>query len=623
MAQGGPETDYARGRGGIPLPDLIAQAEAPPADPSQGLGPDMGMPRLMQDDTAGYAPTQAQLRQEDVNMNPVQPMDVGGKTDIANNATGTRPDMGAPAGDRGYRRPLQRAPWNERYRYTQEDFYGSGNPNITFTDPRGVQLYVPQAGKLPMSIWASQMQAAQGQLAQTRKAMADLMESSKVPETAPPFQRDFSRLVLGAQDRFIKGLASQYGGDENLAMQEIATDGSEANRQWRTMNADAEAVGQFVKYKWQDAQKWIQESIDADIENYPPIREHARELMYGIGSLRGQDGTTGDFSKAAKATIVLDRDMNLSKYVREMVLPNAGAYYKQVEREVQEGINRGQRVLKTTLTEEVDKEFYDRIANEAIKLAPGLSKEYVMDYVKHVIPERRKDSETLQYQNLPQPSGASGSGANTSAGTRVGMRVRPAPQQQPSGITLQEESLFLPAREKVGDRWVPVKEADVYSTERGAQMKMLNPELGYERGRGYVIRGRKVDTSVINQLSDNERDLYQKWGTEPPEPTDADYAEWQQMISKLQKTVEKTSPEVSVPFKFNQQFGQDYYGDSDGDAIFASQLRMSPDEVRSYLSTPEGTRELLVKSGLRKPAAKGASSSQGAKKGTMTGASGL
>jgi len=406
MARGGPETDLALGRGGIPLPDLIAQSAPPPPqqDPSAGLGPDMGVPRLMRDDTAGGGiPTEAALKQEDVNMNPVDPA-----TDIGKPSNPM--DMGDERGGRGYRRPLQRAPWNQNYRYTQEDFYGSGNPNITFTDPRGVQLYVPQAGKLPMSIWASQMQSAQGQLAQTRKAIADLAESSKAPQTAPPYQRDLNRLVMGAQDNFIKGLASQYGGNEDLAWEETSKEGSPANREWRTMNADIEAVAQFVKYGWDDASAWAKDVMSGKMRVTPEMRQHVEELMYGVGSLKGSDATTGDFAKAAKSIRPLQRDISLVKFGTEYVLPHLPEIYSKIESEPIYEVKNGQRIVRTRTKEEADEAFYDAMVQEAKTLIHDISDEEARKYFEAIVPRVKSDLVDVKAANIPQ-SGESDAGA--------------------------------------------------------------------------------------------------------------------------------------------------------------------------------------------------------------------
>ena len=488
MALVGSETDLALGRGGIPLPDLIAQS-APPSqeDPAAGLGPDMGVPRLMRDDTAGGGvPTESALRQEDVNMNPVDPAaDLGNPTNPM--------DSDGGRGGRGYRRPLQRAPWNQNYRYTQEDFYGSGNPNITFTDPRGVQLYVPQAGKLPMSIWASQMQSAQGQLAQTRKALADLLESSKTPQTAPPYQRDFSRLVTGAQNNFIRGLAAQYGGNEDLAWEEVAKEGTQANRDWRAMNADAEGVGQFVKYGWDDASAWAKDVMSGKMRVTPEMRQHVEELMYGVGSLKGSDATTGDFAKAAKAIRPLQRDMSLVKFGTEYVLQHAPEIYSKLESEPIYEVKNGQRIVRTRTREEATDAFYDAMVQEAKMLIPDVPEDEARKYVEAIIPRVKSDLVDVKAANIPQSSGGSGAGAGEASLARTSVITGPSGEVKKTVIFPIQSTGGKPHKVAKGN----------FNTVSSGGVDLYAPGLTWNDQGHFFIEGTKLGSDDVTRIKKN------------------------------------------------------------------------------------------------------------------------
>ena len=492
----------------IPLPDLIAQQQQ--VDPADGLGPDMGVSRPMNMDTAGYQPPDGVASAALVEEGQPDIVDLGAPAGQAS-PQAPQPARGTPAQTEQdvlgtpdvsgisvtARRRGSRAGLNEKYRYTNEDFYGPRGNDITWTDPRGVQMIVPRAGELPVGIWASRVQALQSDLQATRKAMGALMDSTRVAPTADPYQPDFARLLRGMQNNIIGGVAQQYGGDTDLAAQEIGTEGTDANRLWKQAHANAEAVGQFVKFKWADSADWIKGAIEGKIESYPPMRERANELYYGIGSLKGSS-TGGDFAKVAQDIGNLERDMNLSKYVREVVVPNVGAYYAQVQRDVEQGVKNGQRVVKRTLTEEVDQEFYDRIANEAQKLAPGLGKEYIMDYVEHVIPRRRKDTEELSYKNLPKSKGSKGSSKDGGEGGGVtggwGYQQSSISTKSSDKHKVHEEFEFVsPPMDKVGDRLVTPGPVILHSLHdpKGAKVEIT----GFERrgdGQWWVL-GRRTD----------------------------------------------------------------------------------------------------------------------------------
>ena len=609
MAVGGPETDFARSRARLPLPEVISDA---PADPTEGLGPDMGVPRLMQDDTAGYDATRPGLTQE-ADMGAMEDPGVTAEADAlpapqpgfdkGMDESGLINDPNAPAEQRGrVRRPLQRAPWNQNYRYTQGDFYGEGNPNITWTDARGVQMYVPQAGRLPMSIWVSEAQGVQQELARTRQAMSDLLAKTKVPETAPAYQPDFTRLHMGGLQNFLRGATAQYGGDEDLALQEIATEGSELNIAFRRQMADQEALAQHLKNGVAEATDWATGVLDGKIQATPQMRQAAYDYIHGVGSLKAKDVTGGDFSKAVRTIPNLQRYMNVDRFIKEFAVPNMQKAYMDIIKEVErEKTNRGQRVIdRREIKRIADKRLYDAMAERGEQMT-SVPKEYFMDVLGLYVPEVIKQVDEIEFANLPTSGGSSGGGKSGGGIGMAAMYVKPtAAFTGRSGTEYKQDVIALAPRERVGDRNVPVKMATVYSDADGTQVDLITPELEHVRGKGYEIRGRRMDIKILNQLSDAERTTWEKYAVEPPRPTDADYGEWQRVQGKVEDIAKKTSPEISVPFKYNQKFGQDYYdGMTDGDAIYAKKFGISPEEVSTMLSTKEGTERLMRMVGLR------------------------
>lgn len=413
MAIGGPYTDQALSKAPIPLSELIGGGQQPAPDMGEGLSPDMGLPRLMQDDTAGFDPVVAP---ENAPLPGAAAPDSSVAEQGAAPSPGQRePTMAEQERQRprigGMRRGVERAPWNQNYRYTQEDFYGTDNPNITFTDPRGVQLYVPQAGRLPMNIWASQMQQAQGELAKTRKAMADLLDQTQAPQTAPPYQQDFNRLFYGMRDNQVSGLAKQYGGDRTLALQEIATPGTEANMKYRRTMADAEALATFMKYEWEDASSWIKEVSEGKYEPYPEMRKTAEEVVHGLGSLKSDTVSGGDAGKLMQNIGKLRRDMALAKFTDEFLRPNAANLYQKTKEIIDERVKRGQVRTESLTEQNIQDEFYKVAADEYARFAPGADKKRAIEFFKAMFPADKEHLHEVKYANLPKPNGDSGAGA--------------------------------------------------------------------------------------------------------------------------------------------------------------------------------------------------------------------
>jgi hypothetical protein len=120
-----------------------------------------------------------------------------------------------PRGRRPFKMDVSAPEFNQNYRYTQQDFYGQQRP-ISTTDAVGGALHFPQAGQLPMAIWASRMQQHQKRKAEVQERIKQLRDLEVEP-TADPYQQSFAKTVGSAKDSFVKALAESYDGDESKA----------------------------------------------------------------------------------------------------------------------------------------------------------------------------------------------------------------------------------------------------------------------------------------------------------------------------------------------------------------------------------------------------------------------
>lgn len=306
-------------------------------------------------------------------------------------------------------RPTTR--FNEKYRYSNEDFYGPRGPDIYSSDVFGEKLYVPRAGELPMGLFASYAQQNQAQRAEIKKAIGDLLSSTKVSKTADPYQPAFTKLVTGWQNNFVAGLAEQYGGNKDLAWREIAQPGSAANKAYLDGMATMDALGQFVKFQWSDAQEYITQVMKGEINTTPEQKQRAYDVYYGIGNLKG-DSAGGDFAKLLEETEALKRDMNTLKWIKERALPLADKAYSKLMREpVAETIN-GKRFVRFRTREEIMREIYPMMAQEGAQVT-GTDPAYLEQELRRAIPEVKSD--TYDLQSAERGGGGGGGGARKGA----------------------------------------------------------------------------------------------------------------------------------------------------------------------------------------------------------------
>lgn len=400
-------------RAGMPLPDLLEQGSSGGDDPGQ-----YAEDQLNAQEGQGFADQQGALADPlggtDTSItggvDPVVAQSRGGGAEMAKDLSNQGGIADLAGGTQARRRRGGQgggSVWNQNYRYTNEDFYGQERGRFSFTDPRGVQLEVPKAGQLPMAIVASRMQQLGSEKQQTRKAMADLLSSTKVQPTADPYQVSFDKTVTDWEDNYIAGITKQYQGDEFEAMKEISTPGTPAHTDWVQGHKALDAIGQFVKNEWAESAGWIKEAMNGKLHMPPWMVQEAYDVYNGLGTMKS-DGTGGDFQKLAKHIDKLRYYMNLSTFDKEFILPHAQEIYAKIESKPEYEVKGGKLIIKTRTTEELQAAFYDEVSEEALKISPGLNKDEALRYFKHMYPEKKSDLLTIQASNIPQATGGSG-----------------------------------------------------------------------------------------------------------------------------------------------------------------------------------------------------------------------
>lgn len=509
--------------------------------------------------------------------------------------TPTEPIAG-PEAQRG-RRGMRVTPttrFNERYRYSNQDFYGERGPDIYSADALGEKLYVPRAGELPMGLFASYAQTNQAQRAEIKKSIADILSGTEVSKTADPYQPAFTKLVTDWQNNFVTGISEQYGGNKDLAWREIAMRGSDANKAWVDGHRAMDALGQFVKFQWADAQAYINSVMKGDINTTPEQKQRAIDVFYGIGNLKG-DEAGGDFVKLLEDTEALKRDMNTAKWVNERVLPMAPEVYRKIMDEPVAEMVGGKRYLRMRTREEADEEFYRIIGKEGSTIV-GVPEEEIEKVVRAVIPPVKSDTYTMQQQQ----QGAAGSGGAPRASAR-NVRVdfrpyydrlsasgKPAPNLDPKA---KEATLSFTRYEETGDREHPVKEVTVSDGKGPIDIPMRDWQLTYNPARGgFFIVGTSLD--------ETGKRLLRGFNEKVTSLSASDGALVEGVDREAEEIWQKHRLIRAVPADANSSIVSTYYGSSDPYAATARIVGMPVEEYRNALKTESGRRQIAQRMGL-------------------------
>lgn len=395
---------------GVPE-ELMADPAVDPITDQQVADPMMDdpivFPSIMPEDGRGISLSFPAPKQQAPTSAPQQPQ-------LPGQQTGSISDI------EGYQEPQQRGRrssspmglgFNKDYRYTQEDFYGK-DKDITWTDPRGVQMYVPSAGKLPMSIAASVLQNTQSALQKVQEAKMKLLEQPKI-QTADPYQQSFNQLFADMRSDFIQSKAEMYGSEDQV-WREIVNNPQMAN-EWSQIQRDAEAVAQSGKWAWDEAKGYLDRAATGEHLVVPEVKKRAEEVYNGLGNLKGTDGLPS-IRKLLGNIEAFSRDISRDQFIKEYILPHVEKMYQKGSTQVQYKKNGRIAQFEWNDTESLPDDFYDYLAAQYMALSPGDTKEQAMAYFKKIIPQLHQEK-NLQLRTIPEAGGGSGSGEAVKKGS--------------------------------------------------------------------------------------------------------------------------------------------------------------------------------------------------------------
>ena len=497
------------------------------------------------------------------------------------------------------RRPLQMdvtpPNFNERYRYTQQDFYGGDNPNITWTDPRGVQMYVPKAGELPMAIWASRMQ----QNASEKQAIKDRINKLREQEIAPtadPYQQSFSNLIGQTKDNFVSALAESYGGNEDLAWKEIATDGTDANRRWMQMHKDLEALGQYGKFLWADAKDVLDMARKNEVSYTPETMKQAEEIYYGLGNLK-PDASPADIRRLVDTAKGFTKRIGMEQYFKNFIEPNIKEKYQRWHT-----VNFYRDKATGMKVEEIQKKyngeaFLKGYAKEYARLNPQVTEQEAYDFFSSTIP--KEHLELSVDSKIPPIGGGSGSGgAGTVDGRIVRADFRKVNTVGPDGKTVAagDQSMHLTPFQVTGGKEHAVKEMQVSIDGTSATRPMRDIQLVYAPIQGkWRMVGKMLDegaSEMLNQI--DERTSIGLAEADTPE----EQAQIQEQAKQQKDAIWRKYSKAGVAESdFNTSLLESYWGNSDPNTVLLELVtakggKMSYDDLQTKLTTKDGRDEI-------------------------------
>lgn len=421
MATGGPFTQAAT--------TGVDDSYIPMADPStpvqdvvteESFSPDLGLPRLMQEDgipmdylnqsfstpiEPGQDPLQAAPQQPAEQ--PMAPQQVEEDQGVATPGYQPKPEGGRS------RASLSAPQFNQKYRYTQEDFYGAQKAPITWTDPRGVQMHVPQAGRLPMAIFASRMQQVQGERAENKQNLQKFIDGLGSPKTADPYQSSLNESVSLARDKFVNDLAAQYGGNTALAWKEIANDPNTQKR-FKDMHIRFEAIGQKGQWAWDRARSYLDAIEKGGVFVHPETKKQAEDIYYGLGSMRG-DEDVADIDKLTSDINKFEHSVSRDEYAKKWVLPSLEKMYAQHASNVTaKRLNSDVGTVSWEDQKSLSDSFYQTIAASMTDTIPGTTMAENKEWLKGLLPPDKVQLQLRTYSPKdPKEIGDSGGDTDT------------------------------------------------------------------------------------------------------------------------------------------------------------------------------------------------------------------
>ena len=473
--------------------------------------------------------------------------------------------------------------FNEKYRYSNQDFYGERGPDIYSADALGEKLYVPRAGELPMGLFASYAQTNQQQRGEIKKSIADLLAGTKNLETADPYKPAFTKLVTDWQNNFVAGIAEQYGGNQDLAWRETATPGTAANKAYLDGMAAMDALGQFVKFQWGDAQEYIKQVMDGKINTSPEQKQRAIDVFYGIGNLKGY-AAGGDFMKLVGETEALKRDMNTLKWINEEAQPAAAEAYKALMEEPIFEMIGGKRFVRRRTKEEVQEALYPFLAKQGSAVT-GVEPSYLEEQLRVAIPKTRKDTYDLTSAEKATPSGGSD---EAETGTWYGeVEVGVSPTAEAGDLVIDEYGMENALRGEVQKTKSVVDRIAIGEKVSKRKQNMGPRKFTDAKGNPVEMRPQYIERDASGRFYIVGRPVV-------PEETDTftqDVVTEEEVSPGVTKKTtrrvqDKPQPEwISVPVSVNEAAIDGYMGSGDWRKAFGAARRGSPAQKKNTVMT--------------------------------------
>ena len=471
---------------------------------------------------------------------------------------------------------------------TQEDFYGR-QKDFQWNDPRGAVMQMADAGRLPMSIAASRMRQNQTELAAVRKQKQDLLKSWEVDSAPDPYQPSFQKLLSGMQGSFVSGLAEQYGGNEDLAWNEIMNN-PKTMAEWENLHKEAEAVGKYGRFIWDESKAYLDRAATGKYHVDPEMLKMAEDVYNGFGNLKGTDGLP-NMRQLLASSEKFHRAISREEFVKNFSMPGLKDRYRQWQ-ETNISRNRATNTNVMELRKHYNAEkFLDETAKSMTLAIPGTTLEENKRYLRNVIPPEKIETEVKM---LGVPSGGSGgSGGNTGRGTNVRADFRPLDTNVDGKKVAGENTLFFTPFQNTGDKEHTVKEIVVSGGVGSPNVPMRDATLVYRPGR--------KDWSIVGQSLTEQGRKQLETITENDAWSDEEKERQKELVWSTSRAM-KVVPAIS-----NSSVVDTYWGSPDAVVAAAKIAGMKPEEMNQLMQTEAGRAQVAQKMGLPVPGAKSSS----------------